>query len=68
MPLQISTSDPQWTVDNFEGALVRGVAVFAKAQGITTQTAWTAFRNGLTNAQAVEVVKRILDCVQCLTP
>jgi hypothetical protein len=68
MPYQISTSDPQWTVDNFEGALVRGVAVFAKAQGIATQAAWDTFRNGLTSAQSIAVVQRILDCVKCLTP
>lgn len=65
---RVTAADPFWAADDFTGALERGVAIAMKAQGVATQTAYDAFRNGLTAAQAVTVVQRILDCVKCSVP
>lgn len=68
MSRQLTSSDPKWTADDFTAALELGVATAMKAQGIATQTAYDAFRNGLTAAQSIAVVQRILDCVKCSVP
>lgn len=65
---QVSAGDPTWTAADFDRALERGVANFAKTAGITTQTGWDAFVAGLTAAQTTTVVKKILACVTCSVP
>jgi hypothetical protein len=68
MSYRVTPSDPAWTSDDFTSLLEKGVATAMKAQGVATQTAYDAFRNGLTAAQSVTVVQRILDCVKCSAP
>lgn len=59
---------PTWTAADFTNALEKGVAAFAQANGIATQTAWTTFIGTLTTAQATAVVKQILGTVTCSAP
>ena len=68
MSYRVTASDPAWTADDFTAALERGVATFAKANGITTQTAWAAFTAGLTTAQTTACMKQILATVTCSVP
>lgn len=60
---------PKWTAsDDFTTALEKGVAEFASAQGITTQTGWAAFIAALSTAQGTAAVRKILAVVTCGTP
>jgi hypothetical protein len=68
MPYQVSPSDPIWTASNFTNALEAGVATFAKANGITTQTGWAAFIAALSAAQTTACMKQILATVTCSAP
>jgi hypothetical protein len=68
MGYRVTTSDPIWTADNFQDALERGVAAFAKANGITTQTGWNGFIAALTQAQTIACMKQILGTVTCSNP
>jgi hypothetical protein len=68
MPYRVTASDPSWTAENFQDALERGVANFAKANGIATQTAWDAFVAALTAGQTTAVMKKILGTVNCSAP
>lgn len=63
---QISTTDPAWSFDAFE--IEKQVAQFAKTNGVTTQTAWTTFINGLGSTGSIEVSKGILRAVKCSVP
>jgi hypothetical protein len=65
---RVTASDPSWTAEDFGAALEKGVATFAKANGITTQTQWTAFIAALTSAQTTATMKQILTVVTCGTP
>lgn len=59
MPSQISSADPVWTFQPAD--LERQVAIFAKANGISSQAAWDAFVAGVsTTAQAVAICKGLL--------
>lgn len=68
MSYRVTLVDPVWTAEDFEGALERGIASFAKANGITTQTGWTAFIAALSAVQATAVMKQILATVTCSVP
>lgn len=68
MPYRVTLADPEWTATNFEAALEKGVATFAKANGVATQSAWDTFINGLTAAQTTAVVKKILATITCSVP
>jgi len=68
MSYRVTGTDPFWTADNFQDALERGVAAFAKANGITTQTGWNAFIAALTTGQTTAVMKQILATVTCSAP
>lgn len=68
MGYRVTSSDPQWNAESFTEALERGVASFAKTNGITTQTAWNTFIAGLTTAQTTAVMKQILATVTCSNP
>jgi hypothetical protein len=62
----LTSTDPTWTFDELE--IERQVATFAKNNSITTQTAWTAFINGLTSTQSTVVSQGILRSVKCSVP
>lgn len=68
MPYQVTTADPVWTAESFQNALEKGVATFAKANGIATQTAWNAFIAALTTGQTTACMKQILATVTCSAP
>lgn len=66
MSYRVTATDPAWQADDFTGALERGVAEFAKTQGIATQAAYDAFITGLTSTQSIAVVRKILATVKCI--
>jgi hypothetical protein len=66
MAYYVAQGDPSWTFDPLE--LERQVAQFAKTQGITTQTGWTAFIAALTSGQSTGVSRGLLSAVKCSNP
>lgn len=65
---RVTEADPAWRAEDFEAALQKGVAIFAKGQSIATQTAWDTFVAGLTAGQSLAVMKQILATVKCSVP
>lgn len=63
---QVTSTDPAWTFQT--GMVEQQVATFAKANGITTQSGWDTFVNGLTAGQSIAVSQGILRSVKCSVP
>jgi len=67
MPIALTGTDPAWQFDPLE--IERQVATFAKANGITTQAAWSVFIGNIsTLAQALAVCRGLLSAVKCSVP